>query len=642
MSHPPITFVLGAPRSGTTLFRVMLAGHPALWSPPEMVLAPFETMPERRALLEQRFWEKGGLNRALMDLLGLDVEGARKAAAELESWTVPQVYAFLMEKLAGRMLVDKCPHLSVMPEALPRLAAWFPEARWLWIMRHPGSVTRSLQNMPMAEVMLQGYPVPIEEVWRYANENIGNFLATLPQDRWLRFRYEDLVADPRPVLEQVCATLGVPFHEALLNPYEGDRMREGPRGARAIGDPNMAGHGAIRPELVDRWLEGYDPRRASPETRAVAKGWGYDLDAMKLPPIARLSDAVSALLRTAEGLEREIQLPMDLDAVEGRRFLLRMVSASVDTFVENGDPDHPHLEHAEGPARKMFADNPDADYLRAPIRTDGAQVYRLWGQVPPGTVYVGVLLYGKGGRVGRRLVDQALGIGPDGRFEVRISREPQPGVWLQADGDETAVFVRQYFTDRRAQAPITLNIERLDAASPPGPLDPARLTVAVGLAERMLRRVWERTVETWKMASAMALNRFIEVPGDGLFPTPDNRYRICWYRFGADQVMFIRGRLPDARYSSFTLYNAWMESLDYRHHPVALNHAQIQTDADGRFELCLAHRHLGHPNTLLTVGHQAGYLLLRVLLPEGEIPELTVQVLYEREWRREPQASPSA
>jgi len=37
-------FLLGVPRSGTTLLRVMLAGHPRIFSPPEMLLAPFETM----------------------------------------------------------------------------------------------------------------------------------------------------------------------------------------------------------------------------------------------------------------------------------------------------------------------------------------------------------------------------------------------------------------------------------------------------------------------------------------------------------------------------------------------------------------------------------------------------------------------
>lgn len=636
MSRPSIAFVLGAPRSGTTLFRVMLAGHPELWSPPEMVLAPFETMAERKALLEQRFWEKGGLNRALMDLLGVDVPGARAAAATFEDWTIPAVYAWMIERLGGRTLVDKCPHLSVMPQGLPRLAQWFPEARWIWLVRHPGAVTRSLQNMPMAEAIVMGFEDSVDEIWRNANQNIGSFLETVPRERWELVRYEDVVADPRAAMERVCALLEVPFHEAVLNPYEGDRMREGPKGARAIGDPNMAGHGAIRPELADRWLQGYDPRRASPETRALALELGYDLAAMPLPPIAHASDAFGALIETARSLESSIRLPMDLDAVEGRRFLLRVVSSSVETFLENGDPDHPELQHAEGPTRKMFADNPDADYLRAPIRTDGGQVYRLRGRVPPGTVYTGVLLYGRGGRVGNRLVDSALGLDADGRFEVLISRVEQPGTWLRADGDETAVFVRQYFTDRAAQPPLELEIARVDPVPPPAPLSATALRVGLDRANRMVRTVFERTLSTWKLASSAALNRFIDASGEGLFPTPDNRYKVCWYRIGQDQLMLVRGVLPRARYASFTLYNAWMESLDYRHHRVHRNHAQIQADEQGNFELCLSHRDLGHPNTLVTAGHDAGYLLLRVLLPEGELPELTTQVLYEREWRRSP------
>ena len=74
---PAPCFVLGAPRSGTTLLRVMLAGHPALFSPPEMVLAPFATMAERRKKLDERFWEKGGLRRTLMELLQVDAAAAK-------------------------------------------------------------------------------------------------------------------------------------------------------------------------------------------------------------------------------------------------------------------------------------------------------------------------------------------------------------------------------------------------------------------------------------------------------------------------------------------------------------------------------------------------------------------------------------
>lgn len=633
MSLDPIVFVLGAPRSGTTLFRVMLEGHPGLWSPPEMILAPFATMAERKALLEKRFWEKGGLQRAIMDLLGVDVDAARAAATALEAATVPEVYAWIQARLGGRTLVDKCPHLSVMPEAMARIPEWSPNAKFLWIVRHPASVIRSLQNMPMAEVMLQGYPVPAREVWRYANANIEAFLATQPRDSWHMLRYEDLVSNPRPTVEAVAAFLDVPFDEAMLKPYEGDRMREGPRGARAIGDPNMAGYGAIRPEMATKWLEGFDPRLASPETRQLAGRLGYDLSDMPLPPIAAVSDGLEALLLTARELESRIDLPMDLDALEGRRFLLRMLSASLDTFLEYNDADRPEFHHSEGPTRKMFADNPDTDYWRAALRTDGDQVYRVWGRVPPETVYAGVLLYGRGGRIGNRLTDHDLGLDQDGVFEMRISRAPQPGVWLKADGDETAVLVRQYFTDRRHQRPLSLHIERLDPIPAVSPLAAPTVARELDRARRMLLSVFERTLGAYKLASSAALNQFIPIGGEELFPTPDNKYRVCWYRFGHDQLMLVRGHLPKARYFNVALYNAWMESLDYRHLPVHKNHTQIQLDEDGSFELCISHRDLGHRNQLLTGGHHAGYVLARALLPQADqLPELSVRVLYEREY----------
>ena len=197
-----------------------------------------------------------------------------------------------------------------------------------------------------------------------------------------------------------------------------------------------------------------------------------------------------------------------------------MMASSVDTFVELGDGNAPEFHHAEGPTRKMFADNPDADYMRSPISTGAGQVYRVWGRVPPGTTYTGVLLYGRGGRVGNRLTDGELGLDQDGNFELRISKARQDGVWLQADGDETAVFVRQYYTDRKLQAPVELSIELLGDHGAPPPLTAEVLTVGVERARRMMRVVWERTLGAWRMASTAALNQFIEIPGEGLFPLP--------------------------------------------------------------------------------------------------------------------------
>lgn len=632
-----VAFVLGAPRSGTTLLRVMLAGHPALFSPPEMLLAPFATMAERKAHLEQRYWEKGGLRRALMELQQLDVTSAKAAVNALDDLSVPEVYAKLQELAGPRLLVDKCPHLCAMPAAMKRLDQWYSDARFIWIVRHPGSVIRSIENMPMAEVMLQGYGTTTREIWHTANLAVADFLETVPQERWTRVRYEDLVRDPRPQMERICMTLGVAFDEKVLDPYEGDRMREGPKGARAIGDPNLASRGKIDPSLADRWLAGFDPRSVSAETYALALKLGYDLESMVLPPGAYLSQAMQSLFDKAQELERGIDLPLDLDATEGRRFLLRMLIASIDTFVEQDDPDRPRFHHAEGPTRKMFADCPDTDYLRASIRTDRGQIYRISGRLPTKTLYLGVLLYGKGGRIGRRLADSDLKLDEARRFELYIGRELpaslEDATFLQAEGDETAVIVRQYFADRDEEPSAHVVVERVDEVPAPAELDATKLRDQIERTERMLTSVFKRTTGAFQMARALPLNTFFEIPAESLFPTPDNQYRVAWFRFGYDQAMLVRGRLPKARYFSLCLYNAWLESYDYTCHQVSLNHEQIRTNDDGSFEVCLAHRDLGHPNWLDTSGHHAGFIVARHLLPEGDLAELETRVLYERELR---------
>ena len=52
--NPRAVFVLAPPRSGTTLLRVLLAGHPALFAPPELELLQFATLAERRAAFAGR------------------------------------------------------------------------------------------------------------------------------------------------------------------------------------------------------------------------------------------------------------------------------------------------------------------------------------------------------------------------------------------------------------------------------------------------------------------------------------------------------------------------------------------------------------------------------------------------------------
>ena len=53
--NPGMAFLLSGPRSGSTLLRVMLAGHPRLFCPPELHFLPFETLAQQRLELERSY-----------------------------------------------------------------------------------------------------------------------------------------------------------------------------------------------------------------------------------------------------------------------------------------------------------------------------------------------------------------------------------------------------------------------------------------------------------------------------------------------------------------------------------------------------------------------------------------------------------
>ncbi len=90
IKNPPAVFVLSPPRSGSTLLRVMLAGHPRLFAPPELHLLSFQTLGERFAAFSGRnaFWLEG-LIRALMELKDCDARTAQQLMADYEAQDLP-------------------------------------------------------------------------------------------------------------------------------------------------------------------------------------------------------------------------------------------------------------------------------------------------------------------------------------------------------------------------------------------------------------------------------------------------------------------------------------------------------------------------------------------------------------------------
>ena len=298
--NAPAVFVLSPPRSGSTLLRAMLAGHPRLFAPPELDLLPFDTLADRKAWFSgpQRYQLEGNL-RALMQLRGLSLAEAEALMADLEArgTTVHEYYRMLQGWLGDRVLVDKTPYYASRAETLERAEATFRDARYVHLVRHPNGVIRSFEEAKLGQLWYPrlvgteasgaapcpwpalAYP---EMLWITLHENIAGFLARVPRERQLRVRFEDLVGDPEPTTRAICDFLGVGFEPAMLEPQRDrrERMTDGVHPeSRMIGDMKFHTHTRIDASVADRWKSTLGDDDLSDEARALAAAFGYEAPA---------------------------------------------------------------------------------------------------------------------------------------------------------------------------------------------------------------------------------------------------------------------------------------------------------------------------------------------------------------------------
>jgi amino acid adenylation domain-containing protein len=284
--NPPVLFVLSPPRSGSTLLRVMLAGHPRLFAPPELELLGFESLTERRAAFSGRhgFWLEGVV-RALMEIHGCDAAAAaaRVAALERRGATSQDLYREVQLAIAPRLLVDKTPSYALEPEVLARAEALFDGARYVHLLRHPQAMIRSFEEARLEQVFFR-FPHRFarrelaELIWQVSQENIVAFLAGVPEERQLQLRFEELVADPAAELGRLCRWLGLDFHPDMARPYERQqsRMTDGIHPwSRMLGDVKFHAHRDVDPAIAVRWRQAMRGHLLAPPTAELAARLGY-------------------------------------------------------------------------------------------------------------------------------------------------------------------------------------------------------------------------------------------------------------------------------------------------------------------------------------------------------------------------------
>lgn len=223
-------FLVGFPRSGTTLLDQILDAHPAL-----------TTMEEKDALDQVRRAVgrlPGGYPEALAGLDDAAVEGLRRLY-----W---REVARHLGDLGGRRLVDKMPLNTIDAGLIHRL---FPQARILLALRHPCDVVLSgfMQAMqPNAAMTLFDSLVSTAQFYAQVMELWRHYRTVLPLT-YLEVRYEDLVADLPGQAQRILSFLGLPWDDAVLGYAEHAKTR-------SIATPSY--HQVVQPiyrRSVDRW-----------------------------------------------------------------------------------------------------------------------------------------------------------------------------------------------------------------------------------------------------------------------------------------------------------------------------------------------------------------------------------------------------
>jgi hypothetical protein len=221
-------FIVGAPRSGTTLLQYMLRSHPRICLPTgeSHFIIPLYRNAEsfgdlsqlaniRKVLAEMYRVSPSFLDT---DLHGLhfDIDALAEEFHADERASLPAIITGLFEKNArgeGKIRWgDKTPYYVLH---LPKLLEWFPDAQFIHMLRDGRDCALSLIARKHDFGIYNSYCAA--KYWQQYVE-VGQELGQgLGSDVYFEMRYEDLLADPKAALQRICVFLDEAFDDAILN-----------------------------------------------------------------------------------------------------------------------------------------------------------------------------------------------------------------------------------------------------------------------------------------------------------------------------------------------------------------------------------------------------------------------------------------
>jgi hypothetical protein len=310
VSGPPF-FIVGTERSGSNLLRLMLNEHPSLAIPhPPHILKELGPLEARYGDLrdDARFRRLVDDAARLVELhffpwdVALDRAAAFREAPGRDVYGVKAAFYDQYRRAKGKARWG-CKSTFVI-HYVENVRRHHPEAQFIHLVRDGRDVAVSAKK----SVFNHFHPHYVGKLWAEQQRLAVRWAATLPRERWLTVKYEDLVEDPARTLRGVCGFLKEDYSDALLRYHESGEAKElagQSRSWKNVDRPVLkTGRAKYKTELTAAEVRAFE-RQAAPELRH----FGYPLEGNPAPAPSRaaragywLSETLQSAAETARSL----------------------------------------------------------------------------------------------------------------------------------------------------------------------------------------------------------------------------------------------------------------------------------------------------------------------------------------------------
>ncbi|MDD4603534.1 MAG: sulfotransferase [Bacteroidales bacterium] len=231
LSKIPIFFILGRPRSGTTLLTTLFNAHPNIRIAPEFPVMMF---------LYQRFkkvkkWDEATIRSFVDHVFSFSKFNVRRVEnlkfdkefiiSELlkykDNGSVQlflksiNYYAYsIYHKEETLWIGDKNPVYSIFAYRLRKI---FPDAKFVCIIRDYRDNFISIRKLVEKDVAVEAPSLPLQVGrWRYFTHSFFDCKRRFP-DKYYILRYEDLVMDQEKTFRSLCDFLGIDYDPSVFD-----------------------------------------------------------------------------------------------------------------------------------------------------------------------------------------------------------------------------------------------------------------------------------------------------------------------------------------------------------------------------------------------------------------------------------------